>query len=243
MTVDNSDELKSLTLTLRTIDPAGKVGTAPFKIKVNKPKIERGERQYDTYQPLIMSLSFSLVIPDHIHQQLIGQTVPKDKRSFTYPLDLPKTIKREHIGQLTEVFGEYVSDCIWLRNINERSLTQVIFFDFSGYADQLKSTWDGKRMGHQIKIDFLWLVGYITTGKRGDVLRYNEDRLTFTDSRESEVYACEYVLYTEARYQFFTQLEGNFATFIQRFENFSTYFYENDIDTLIGSNQDLLTHQ
>ena len=232
------NELKSIQLNLDYYDQDGKHSLKPMSVKVNKIKdiSNVGYQRRDTKY----AMTFSLVIPAHIHAYLLGKVVPvfgMNDRNTTkeYKDDFSKTLNSDAIEKLCDMYLRVMADYVWLKDIENANLEKVIFYKLQNNASELNSSWNGLRLGLQSNLKYSFFIGYVATIKEKTV-RYNEAKMVIHSSYDSEMYAYKYVKWAEARELFFESLQKSFETIINNLNAFEKNINEESVDLMLSDN-------
>ncbi len=230
------EDLKSIKLELDYFDEDGVRSMKQMSIKVNKPKVtdkpslawESSHAAYD--------LTFSLVIPDHVHAFLLGKSVPASDlgRNVTrdYEPKFSKTINADSIKTICERYWIIMSDYKFLKDIDKAELTKVIFYDFNNASRQYVSEWNSTLLGKTNNLNFLYAIGY-TSNVRGKLLRYNEQKMVIAETYNRNFYAHSVVKWTEDRQLFFEDMQLSFEKWVNGINAFKEGLKEETIDFAI----------
>jgi hypothetical protein len=231
------EELKSIKVELNYYDDEGKSSIKPMTIKVNKVKdsSEHGigwtKKSYE--------MSFSLVLPNHIHELLKGKSVPKRgmgtrNETKTYS-DFPKTITAETVRAVCEKYWEITQDFLWLLNVQKTELKKVIFYKFDTESRDYVNEWDGKHYGKKNNLNYRYAIGYISEN-RGEVLRYNHNKELVNYGRDTSFYSNQYVEWSEEREIFFNNIQNSFVSIIEKINSFNDSITEETINHFLSTN-------
>lgn len=236
------EELKSIRLELDYYDEDGNKSAKVFSIKVTKPK-NISEKSMLGQSKKAYSMSFSLVLPDHIHKNIIGQTLPRigigarnDTKS--YAKDFSKTITYESLKSVCDTYHDIIQDYKWLKSIEKAELQKVIFYDFDNNSIDYKSLWNGSHFGKGSKLKYLYSIGYISHGVKQN--RYNNDKLFINVIHDIEFYEQKFVFWTEERQAFFDNIQKSFAGIMDKINEFEEHINEKSLDNLIENKQLLI---
>jgi hypothetical protein len=240
------DNLKSIKLLLDYYDEEAKHSHKELTIKVNKPKdiSEKGfqwsRRKY--------AMTFSFIIPEHIHSYLIGKSVPASKgigsdrnQTKSYAEDFPKTINRDTVEQICEAYYNLTQHYIWLKGIDKAELKKVIFFSFENDIRDYKSDWNGLNFGKSNQIKFKYAIGYVSQISKNEVIRYNHNKECIDQSNNRGFYNHKFVEWSEEREIFFHQTQLSFENIINRLNKFESELSEESIDKTINGGTLLLS--
>ncbi len=244
--MEKEKDLKSIRLTLDYPTEEGNYTTKELTVKVSnaKPKKTFGKGFRDHF--LTMQILFSLEVPEFIHAALKGNTVGQKKLGVIsggdarkYEEDFPKTIKSITLEGLTEQWVQIVIDYIWLKEIEKKELTKVIFYQFNNSSKPTKSLWNGLPLGNAASLNYVFAVGYISTGKT-EVYRFNDQKKMVNSSHDRDFYACKYITWSEKREQFFTRLKELFEKQMRDMAEFETNLTEEKINLFIEAKGNML---
>jgi len=232
------NDLKSIRLTLDYYDENGNHSFKDMSVKVNKPK----DVSYHGYQNKRMkyAMTFSLVIPSHIHAYLLNKTVPVSEMSDRngsreYASDFSKTLNSDSIEKLCDLYLRVVGDYVWLKGIDKAELQKVIFYKFNNSFSDFNSSWNGINLGFKSGLNYSYFIGYITTNTK-TVLRYNKAKTLINTSYDRELYDYNYVNWTEDRQAFFENLQTSFENIISKVNAFNKNIDEESVDLAIKNN-------
>lgn len=211
-------------------------------MKVNKPKYV-GEKGMG-WEKRLWALTFSLVIPDHIHNYLIGKTVHVSNGIIgnknevkTYSKDnFPKTITDDNVKGICNKYFNICQDYLWLKNLEKAELTKVIFYEFKNNCQDFKSSWDGSNFGEKSQLNYRYIIGYISKNDH----RYNETKRLINNHYDREFYSYKYVKWSEERESFFKNIYESFQNITKRLDDFEKNISEQNLDNLISVNTKLL---
>lgn len=236
-----NEELKSFQITLPYIDKIGIEGSKAMTIKLGAPKntstkgITTVKTQY--------TVTFTLVIPDHIHKVILGKSVPMSGISARNELKsfdkYPKSITRETLSAVCDEYWLVLSAYRWLTNIEKAELRKVIFYKLGYDASDFNSSWNGVRFGKESEIKYRYAIGYVS-GTGDKAIRYNQEKRAANKSYDSELYHMEYVNWSEEREAFFVGINNSFESIIAKLSEFSESLTEDTINTVISSGMKLL---
>lgn len=242
-TIENNDELKTISLELDYADEKGVLSKRNTKIRFNKPVLKDKQGDLRGNLKLIYKNSFSLTIPDHIHSALCGKTIPRtglsNTKTFTYEPDFSKTVTCPQIEILTEKWRDIIYDFYWIKNIDNLDLKKVIFFSFKLNNSEFKSSWDGTSFGNQIKVEFTFAIGYTSVNKSDkSIIRFNSDKKLINSGYNSEFYSLKVISWSGERENFFNRIQSGFLTIISQLSEFEKNLTEDSIDCFIENNSD-----
>lgn len=234
------EELKNIRILLDYYDEECKHSTEMMTIKVNKPKNMDKSRSLRWGSKLVYEMTFSLVLPEHIHKYLLGKTIPSDNRTMVYDEKFAKTINNTSIQGLTERYWDILQDYRWLKGIDKAELQKVIFYSFDTESRTYKSDWNGWEFGKKNKLSYVYAIGYISHAN-GKEVRYNFNKQLIHDGYNREFYNNEYVGWTEEREGFFNNIQTSFETIIDRINEFEKNLNEDTINQIIENRTLLLS--
>ena len=231
-TNDNTEELKSIRISLDYADENGKRLQKEQTIKVNKPvrNDQRTATMFGSHIDSVFTISFSIQIPEFIHSYLLGKSVP----STDYKEDFKKSISSHSIEQLTEKWCKLIGDYVWLKKIENADLKKVIFYQFDNSIDIYKSFWNGTQFGERSKISYKYAIGYISKIDDREI-RYNSKKISVSSSNDKEFYQKKHVEWTEAREVFFIKIQKNFESICNTINDFESKLTEDSINGLIAN--------
>lgn len=222
-------------LDIENWDKNGKRVTTPFTIKVNKIK-DISENGIG-WKKSKYTISYTLTIPTHIHNKILGKTVPTKKNfqniEINYDTKFSKYITASSLEDICETFWDISQSYIWLLNQEKRKLEKVIYFEYNGDVKSASSIWNGINVGTVTKIGFNYFIGYISEDK---TIRYNEEKRMISNYHDTKKYGYEYIIWSEEREELFLNIRENFEVFIKKFLTFTEKINENDVDILIANN-------
>lgn len=231
-------EIKSIKLSLPFVTEDGKSRileqVVTFKKVIEKDKSSYFNGNFPTY-----SMGMSIAIPTHIHQKLVGTTVPRkrglsDDRGKTYDVKFPKTLTCNSLESLTDCFREIMYDYKWLIDLEKMELKKVIFYNFDGdILEKTKSHWDSKTLGSKSDISYGYMIGYIGVNGKSEV-RLNLDK-KIMQNRDGVENEWLYVTHTETRESFFKTIFNKFQSLYNDLKSFSNSLNETAIDNIIKS--------
>lgn len=233
------EDLKTLKVDLDYYDQDGKHSLKTMSIKVNKLK-DMSEKGFG-WTKKSYEMTFSLTIPDHIHKELLGKTIPERKMSHKNGLrsyvDFSKTINSETVKGVCDRYWEIIQDYLWLKNIEKSELKKVIFFNFENSFGDYKSDWDGSLIGRKNKINYSYSVGFISDKN----VRYNVNKLLIDQHHTREFYNWQHIEWTEEREMFFNNIQKSFENIIDKINSFNNSINEETINILIKNSSNLLS--
>lgn len=239
------ENLKSIKLLLDYYDEDGNHSLKEMSVKLNKPKdLTKGSYLVKAKN---YSMSFSLVIPNHIHSYLIGKSTPNFysnsmRNDFkTYEEDFSKTINSETIEGICRLYLSVVSSYIWLKELEKSNLEKVIFYKFKNESGVNDSRWNGDNIGVKSKLSFYYSVGYISKSKHG-ILRYNVNKKLINEAHEREFYQNNHVSWSEERQLFFDNMQKSFESIIDKIDKFQDGLSEDTINEMISTTNILLSN-
>lgn len=237
------EKLDTIKILLDYYDEDGNHSLKEMSVKINKIIDCSDTGLANTVIKRKYSMSFSLVIPNHIHEYLLNKSVPDrsflgNKNSTITYSDFSKTIKRDTIEGLCDRYWRITQDYKWLKDIEKRNLTKVIFFDFANKSEAFNSYWDGKDYGHQSEISYRHAIGYISDANNS--LRFNENKLFVDSNRDAVFYKLKYVLWTQEREDFFNNIQSSFEIIISKINDFESSISETSIDAILSAGLKLL---
>lgn len=235
------EDLKNIKVVLNYADENGKTSRKPMTIKVNKIKEVSEKSMFSIENKMLYEMSFSLIIPEHIHSSLIGKTTPNySKQTFSnddlksFPTDFSKTIKADTIKAVCEQYYSILQSYIWLKEIENAKLERVIFYSFENLTDVFKSSWNGNEFGVNSNLDFKLCFGYISYTKNS-IMRYNNDKKLINEHRDRDFYKLKYVSWTEERELFFKNILQTFVNIQEKLNNFESKLNEDTIQAIMST--------
>lgn len=236
------EELKSIKVELDYYDENCVRSSKMMTIKVNRLK-DVSEKGFGWTKPTY-EMTFSLTIPNHIHEYLKGKSVPSRgmttrNQTKTYT-DFPKTINSDTIKFVCERYWEITQDYLWLKNIDKLDLKKVIFYHFDNETKEYRSAWNSLEFGTQNTLNYRFCIGYISTNEKNDVLRYNHNKEYVAEHQNVSFYRNEYIDWTEKRELFFNNIQNSFESIINKINTFNDSIKEETIDQYINSNNNKL---
>jgi hypothetical protein len=227
--------MESFVLDIENWDKDGKRVTTPFTIKVNKVK-DISEHGIG-WKKSKYSISYTLTIPTHIHNKILGKTVPTQKNfnhiEVNYDPKYSKYITATSLETICDKFWDICQSYIWILNQEKRKLEKVIYFEYNGDVKSASSIWNGINVGTVTKIGFNYFIGFISEDKKN---RYNEEKRMISTYHDAGKYNYNYITWSEEREQLFVNIKENFESFINKFLIFTEKINENDVDMLITNN-------
>lgn len=239
-------EMKSFKLNLPYVSLDGTISiveqTVSFKSVIEKDN-DIGLYSGLRGKLITYSMGMSIVLPDHVHSKLKGQYIGRkssNREYAQYDVTLKKTLTCESLQLLTERYREVLLDYKWLIDLEQMSLTKVIFYKFDGDTNEAtKSSWNGIKIGSYLNIKYGYFIGYISEDGKS---RFNEDKKSFHKSYDSELFSnWGYVSYSEERDVFFSTIFNKFKSIIKELKGFDKSITEKSIDDIISSKPKLLS--
>jgi hypothetical protein len=236
------EEFKSIKVGLDYYDENCVHSSKAMTIKVNRLK-DTSENGIGWRKPSY-EMTFSLTIPNHIHEYLKGKSVPSrgmtSRNTIKSYENLSKTINSDTIKAVCERYWEITQDYLWLKNVDKADLKKVIFYKFGNETKEYRSSWNGLEYGTQNTLDYKFCIGYISSSERNGVLRYNHNKEYVGESHDKGFYLNEYVDWTEERESFFNGIQSSFESIISKINSFKDSIKEEFIDHYIKSNNNRL---
>lgn len=236
--MEEEEKLKSIRIELDYADADGNAMQKIFTIKVNKVK-DVSESGIG-YRKRLYSMSFSLVIPEHYYETLIGQEIPifemGKRNEFHSYNSLTKTITRDDLKTLCDFYFRILQDYCWLKKKQKANLQKVIFYDFENKSGKYSSDWDGLNFGTKSKLDFTYCIGYLSPMN----VRYNDAKVMVKETQNREYYRLSHVIWSQEREDFFNQIDGSFKNIVNKINIFKSQLNEDTINTYISDNTKLL---
>jgi len=236
------EELKSIKVELDYYDENCVRSSKIMTIKVNRLK-DASENGIGWRKPSY-EMTFSLTIPNHIHEYLKDKSVPSrgmsTRNHIKSYVDFSKTINSDTVKAVCDRYWEITQDYLWLKNIHKADLKKVIFYNFGNETKDYRSSWNGLEYGTQNTLDYKFCVGYISSSERNSVLRYNHNKEFVSESHDRGFYHNEYVDWSEEREAFFNGIQSSFEIIINKINSFKDSIKEEFIDQYIKSNNNRL---
>jgi len=139
----DTEEFNSIKLELAYIDEQGVHSSKIFTIKVGTIKhLEKNAILFGRAKEYTYEMNFSLVMPNHIHAGLIGQSVPDNfggRDTRVIPMNLSKTISYASIGGLTKEWQNRISEYAYLLGLKNMKLHKIIMYRFEGDVSKSRS--------------------------------------------------------------------------------------------------------
>ena len=230
--------LKSIRLNLDYYDEDGNHSYRDMSVKVNKPK----DLSYVGYQVQRRKygMTFSLVLPSHIHSYLLNKVVPINEMSNRnasreYASDFPKTLNSDNLEKLCDLYLRVVGDYSWLKSIDKAELEKVIFYKFNNKASEFDSSWNGLNLGFKSELNYSFFIGYVAMNSK-KILRFNKAKSLINSTYDSDMYKYEYVKWTEGRELFFENLQISFENIVKKINAFKENINEESVDSIIKNN-------
>lgn len=243
-------ERQPIKLLLDYCDKDGKFSTKEFTIKVedivSTEKYPDGTYTYGKrgYWKTYKS-AYSMKIPDHIHEAIVGQTIWTNKlgdgfgeKYHDYSKDFPKTLRSSELSTLTEKWLQIIMDYKWTIKVKTAKLDKVIFYRVESNHGAKNSSWDSSKIGFEARLLFAFDIGYISKVDGKIVATYNRDKKQINTTSVREYKAMNMVAWTEERENFFANtIYKNLVGIINKLNEFQDNSTEKTIDALIKSNQ------
>ena len=228
-------EIKSIIVFLDYYDEDCNVSQKKFTIKVNSPKYV-GEKGIG-WEKRLYSITFTLKIPDHIYNFMLGNEIPVNTMSSrntkrVYGEHFYKTISAETLSAVCEAYWTLTQDYLWLKNINKAELKKVIFYSLDSFSNENKSEWNGVDIGKKNNLSYKYCVGYISMHK-GAELRYNESKSFIVEYQNKPFYSLPYLDWSIEREIFFTSINASFKNIVSKIDSFKENISEDRIDLFI----------
>lgn len=235
------NELKSIKVILDHYDEDAKHSYKEMTIKVNNLKDISDKSHF--FNRKRYALTFSMVMPSHIHAFLIGKTIANSKNNTTksYDQSFAKTINSDTVQGVCDVYYQITQDYKWLKRLENAKLQKVIFFMFETENRDYKSDWDSLEFGQSSQMKFKYAIGYISTKADGSDLRYNHNKELISLNHNRGFYSNHFVAWSQQRQDFFESIHNSFQTIIERINAFQASLSEETINNIIQSQPRLLT--
>jgi len=236
------EEFKSIKVGLDYYDENCVHSSKAMTIKVNRLK-DTSENGIGWRKPSY-EMTFSLTIPNHIHEYLKGKSVPSRGMTSRNHIksydDFPKTINSDTVKGVCDRYWEITQDYLWLKNVDKADLKKVIFYSFDNETKDYRSSWNGLTFGTQNVLNYKYCIGYVSTNNNSGILRYNHNKEYINESQDRGFYLNEYVDWSEERELFFNNIQNSFETIINKINSFKDSIKEEFIDQYIKSNNNKL---
>ena len=194
----------------------------------------------------VYEMSFSIEIPEFIHEELKGKSVGErklgesnNKDSRDYELDFPKSIKARSIDGLTEAWLQLVVDYAWLRKMATAPLQRVIFYKFDNNSKKVNSDWNGNHFGQESILHYKYSLGYVKKSGK-DIVRFNDLKKSLNTHYDREFFEYKYVNWTQEREDFFRRLDELFQKQIAAMAEFEKNLTETKINSFMQSKDGML---
>ena len=236
-----------IVIQLAHVDAGGKYSTKPVKVKLNEVKHnEKNQTMFGGDKSYTYSMTFSAVLPEHIHKAILGKTIPRSDAFKTvpdqnYPLDFPKTINSTSIEGLTKQWQQVVDDYKYTLYQSALVMRKVIFYDFEGTRGTINGEWDSKYWGENANLKFKYAIGYIAEGKKA--YRVSSSKQIASEAKDKLIYAMDYVEWTAEREMFFQNILVGFENMITEMKVFKGNLSNGLIDTLVQNGMGALKIQ
>lgn len=250
---EQEKQTKSMRLTLDYPTVDGGFTTKEMTVKFANPKNAKkhgaltGRWQEHAH---VYEMSFSIEIPEFIHEELKGKSVGERKLgesssrdSREYELDFPKSIKARSIDCLTEAWLQLVVDYAWLRKMALAPLQRVIFYKFDNASKKVNSDWNANHFGYESILHYKYALGYIKQSGKGsgkDIIRFNDLKKSLNTHYDREFFEYKYVNWTQEREDFFRRLDELFQKQIAAMAEFEKNLTETKINSFMQSKDGML---
>lgn len=236
------ENLKSIKVDLDYFDENGIRSIKSTTIGVNTLKLTE-KPSYFNNNKHIYELSFSLVLPDHIHKFVLGKSVPSgtmvdSNRILTFSEEYPKTLTSNSIKSLCESYWNVLECYKWLKDIDKQELEKVIFFTIETNSSLYNSEYNSVKFGKKNQIKYKFSIGWVSSKKDQ---RFNIDRVSLNKSNEYEFYKMKFVKWTKEREEFFENTQSSFENIINNLDIFEKSLNEETINAIIENKTLLLT--
>ncbi len=241
--MSTEEEFKSFKLQMDYYDEDVKHSLREMTIKVNKPKSEF--KHGFSWKRQRYSMTFSMVIPEHIHAFIIGKTVPVSgmghrNDSVAYDTKFSKTINAETIASICDQYDTILEGYKWLKDREKAALKKVIFYCFKNSTEEYRSTWNGITFGKTNDMSFQYAIGYVSTANNTEY-RYNINKELIHNNHDRVFYMNKYVTWSEEREEFYNNLQTSFEMMIKKINDFEEGLTEETISEIIQKQQKLLS--
>ena len=237
------EELKNIKVSLDYYDENCVKSEKQFTIRVNK--LRNCEERGFGWSKRLFDMTFSMQVPQHIHDYLIGKEVPINTMSNRNHLrsykNFSKTITQETVKLVCETYWGITQDYLWLKGIEKADLTKVIFYSLKCINSIFRSDYSGLDFGDKNDLHYKYAVGYVSIFKN-EVSRYNKNKVLVSKSNDSDFNSMKFVNWSDERELFFSNLKKSFDGIVSKINTFESNLNEISIDDIISNTPLLLTN-
>lgn len=202
-----------------------------IKVSLGKPKRESGKHGKHM-------MMFKTVLPQYIFDKLHGTKIERSRGGLTSEVStnwytsLKKTITSNSLEGLVERFDAIVQDYLFLLADEKAPKEKLIFVNWkSDFRRDKTSNENGAKVGHQMKMEFHFFVGYYNGRSYFDI--DHKGIRVGSGNYERDVPNYIKIPWTQEREDFFNQVFDNFDTFKVKLEAFFDTLNPEMIDTHI----------